>query len=112
MYGVSRQEVQNEINAAIQEAYKSPTLTAKSVKRKREVPTFEELQKYIVAAIQSERNQSGILPLKREALHYKETANGGFTAVGRFYLNKFNVYAVGGESPRSMHVFRSIHVFI
>ena len=57
MYGVSRQEGQNEINAAIQEAYKSPTLTAKSVKRKREVPTFEELQKYIVAAIQNERNQ-------------------------------------------------------
>lgn len=57
MYGVSWQEVQNEINAAIQEAYKSPTLTAKSVKRKREIPTFEELQKYIVAAIQNERNQ-------------------------------------------------------
>ena len=52
MYGVSPQEVRNEINNAIHEAYQTPTDAANAVKRKQAIPPIDEFLSHIVCTIQ------------------------------------------------------------
>jgi len=53
-YGVSVDEVKKDMEEAISEAYLNPTLSAKSVPRKGEIPTVDEFIGYIVEKIKNE----------------------------------------------------------
>jgi len=50
-HGVSLREVREEMQIAINHAYKNPTVQAQSVERKDETPTPEELVNHVVRKI-------------------------------------------------------------